>query len=212
MSKIIQTEVFEYDELDERAKEIARAWFSQHYPEFEWWDDCYERIKDVGEILGFEFDKKRDSIAAYFDTDRGAYFAFHGGWTFKAGATKAIRAYDPKDDELHRIARELFKAARRTCWNVSARVRAERNDASIRVDTDDWFYSPQNELSPLQWDARREAQKEIEEAIQEAIQDFCHWALKLLKAELEYLQSEENIEEMIRINEYTFTKDGRRFK
>ena len=194
MSKIIQTEVFEYDELDERAKEIARAWFSQHYPEFEWWDDCYERIKDVGEILGFEFDKKRDSIAAYFDTDRGAYFAFHGGWTFKAGAAATIRAYAPKDDELHRIARELFKAARRTCWNVSARVRAERNGASIRVDTDDWFYS-----------------KEIEEAIQEAIQDFCHWALKLLKAELEYLQSEENIEEMIRINEYTFTKDGKRF-
>jgi len=195
MSKIIETEVFEYDELDERAKEKARAWFSQHYPEFEWWDDCYERIKDVGEILGFEFDKKRDSIAAYFDTDRGAYFAFHGGWTFKAGATKAIRAYAPKDDELHRIARELFKAARRTCWNVSARVRAERNDASIRVDTDDWFYSYEK-INNEQYHARREAQKEIEEAIQEAIQDFCHWALKLLGAELEYLQSEENIEEM----------------
>ena len=211
MSKIIETKVFEYDELDERAKEKARAWFSQHYPEFEWWDDCYERIKSVGEILGFEFDKKRDSIAAYFDTDRGAYFAFHGGWTFKAGATKAIRAYAPKDDELHRIARELSKAARRTCWNVSARVRAERNGASIRVDTDDWFYSYEK-INNEQYHARREAQKEIEEAIQEAIQDFCHWALKLLRDEFKYLQSTENVEETIRINEYTFTKDGRRFK
>ena len=209
MSKIIETEVFEYDELDERAKEIARAWFSQHYPEFEWWDDCYERIKDVGEILGFEFDKKRGSIAAYFDTDRDAYFAFDGGWTFKAGAIEAIRAYAPKDDELHRIARELSKAARRTCWNVSAGVRAGRNSASIEVDTDDWFWGRNTPVS--EHAARREAQKEIEDAIEEAIQDFCHWALKLLRAELEYLQSKENIEEMIRINEYTFTKEGRRF-
>ena len=211
MSKIIQTEVFEYNELDERAKEKARAWFSQHYPEFEWWDDCYERIKDVGEILGFEFDKKRGSIAAYFDTDRDAYFAFDGGWTFKAGATKAIRAYAPKDDELHRIARELSKAARRTCWNVSAGVNTGNSCVRIGVDTDNWFYSPENKLNGLQWDARRKAQKEIEDAIEEAIQDFCHWALKLLGAELEYLQSEEQIEEMIRINEYTFTKDGKRF-
>lgn len=43
--------------------------------------------------------------------------------------------------------------------------------------------------------------------LQELLKDY----LKILKEELEYQQSNECVDESIRINEYTFTSDGKRF-
>jgi MarR-like DNA-binding transcriptional regulator SgrR of sgrS sRNA len=60
-------------------------------------------------------------------------------------------------------------------------------------------------------DAREDAEEKIEEAEQEFLQSLLEDYRIMPRQEYEYQFSEESIAENIRINEYEFTEDGKRF-
>lgn len=49
-----------------------------------------------------------------------------------------------------------------------------------------------------------------EDELKELFEDFAHWIYKLIDAEWDYCMSDENVDDSIRANEYTFTEDGNR--
>lgn len=75
--RVVETNVFQYDELDDRAKERAREWYSRHVFEDACdWEFVYEDAVRVAEILGIEIStspvrlmsgKSRQEPDIYFD-------------------------------------------------------------------------------------------------------------------------------------------------
>lgn len=55
MSKVIEVEVFKYDELSDSAKEKARNWYIEGM-DYEWWEGVYDTAKEDGYEKGFCID------------------------------------------------------------------------------------------------------------------------------------------------------------
>jgi hypothetical protein len=46
---------YQFDELSDRAKEVARAWFRDGALDYEWWESTYEDAAQIGlKITGFD--------------------------------------------------------------------------------------------------------------------------------------------------------------
>jgi len=55
MSKVIEVEVYKYDELSDSAKQKARDWYIEGM-DYEWWEGTYEMAKEDGKEKGFYID------------------------------------------------------------------------------------------------------------------------------------------------------------
>lgn len=113
-----------------------------------------------------------------------------------------MRAYAPKDDELHRIADTLQAIQRRNFYQLHASV-AHRGRyfhehcMAISIERD----------SPSGQDMTVDA----EDTVIEALRDLARWLYRQLEREHGYLTSDEAVDGAIIANGYTFTKAGRRF-
>ena len=56
MSKVIEVEVFKYDELSDSAKQRARDWYLEGM-DYDWYDCVYEMCIEDGKEKGFDIDK-----------------------------------------------------------------------------------------------------------------------------------------------------------
>lgn len=45
--QIIKTKVYNFSELDEKARQKAIEWFLSDYPAYDWWDSMYEDAKNI---------------------------------------------------------------------------------------------------------------------------------------------------------------------
>ena len=57
----------------------------------------------------------------------------------------------------------------------------------------------------------QEMTADAEDAVIEALRDLARWLYRQLELEYEYQTSDDQVDEAIRANEYTFTEAGRRF-
>jgi hypothetical protein len=62
-------ELYEFDELDDKAKDKARDWYRQGALDYEWWDCTYEDAKTVGlELTGFDLDRNRHATGKFIES------------------------------------------------------------------------------------------------------------------------------------------------
>ena len=52
---------------------------------------------------------------------------------------------------------------------------------------------------------------DVESIVTDALRDLANWLYRQLEQEYDYLTSDEAVDEMLIINGYTFTEEGRRF-
>ena len=50
-----------------------------------------------------------------------------------------------------------------------------------------------------------------DDAVTEALRDLARWLYRQLRSEYEHQTSDDAIDEIVAVNEHTFTADGRRF-
>lgn len=231
--------VFDFDELSDEAKERARQDWRETNLDYEWWDMVYEDAAQIADILGIDLragktDDKGMKIFFSGFSSQGDGACFEGHYAYAKGCAKKIRAYAPKDIELHRIADALVEAQRSANYGLSATMkhrghyyharcmdvdvdvpiskrREEEACAKIQKITD--------ELKP-DWVAvvkrtaqfKREYWKDVNDAEQSVIQcmrDFADWIYKTLERKHDWLQDDEQIDESIKANECEFTEEGR---
>lgn len=71
--KTIQTKVFEFSELSDKAKEKAREWYRSHALDYEWWDSTYDDAGNIGlKITGFDLDRNRHATGSFTKTEQQA--------------------------------------------------------------------------------------------------------------------------------------------
>ena len=195
--------LYTFDELSERAKETARHWFRSAIDESDL--DCViEDVATIADILGIDLRQrpvKLMSGATRYDPDisysvgfcQSDYAAFDGQYRYKKGAAKAIRAYAPKDAELHAVADGLQSLQRTRFYRLTARCSAGR--AYQQVET---------------FDNGDYADSATTDSMTELLRNFAAWIYAQLRAEVEYQHSDKCIDENILANEYTFDQDGNR--
>lgn len=145
------TDIYEFDELSEKAKERARDWWREGGLDYEWRDCIYEDAERIG-LKITEFDLARSRHAK--------------GDLLKSPTEicSLILSEHGKTCDTYKLAMEFFK------------------------------------------DKHEGKSVDVEEFTRALLEEYS----VMLQKESEYLQSDECADESIRINEYTFTVDGKR--
>jgi len=212
MSKIIETTVFEFDELSDKAKEKARDWYREGAFDCEWWDSVYEDAVTVANILGIEINKKpttrMDGSPGAGETciwfsgfaSQGDGVCFEGSYEYSKGWKKKLLAYAPKDEGLLRIGQELQEA------QVSLRYEG----TATMAHSGHYYHSVCMDIS-VDYGEVDIDDSGPEYAIIQCMRDFAGWVYKQLEAESDYMNSEEAVDDSIEANEYTFLESGKRY-
>jgi hypothetical protein len=187
MSHTISTEVFKFDELSDAAKENAREWWREASAGDNYFSESViDDAKEVGRMLGFDVS---DVYWSGFSS-QGDGACIVGTWRAADVKAAELRAYAPTDKRLAEIRKSMRAFARAHRDNSASITHRDRycheHSVSIEVDQD-------------------------EETFSEIARDFMRWIYRQLETQYDYEQSDEQVDDTICANEYTFTENGRRF-
>ncbi len=205
------TEVFKYEELDDRAKEKAREWYTRDYPDYEWWDSCYDDFQRICEIIGVELETKtvrlmgggtrkepQIQFSGFWSQGDGA--SYEGRYEYCCAAVDKIREYAPQDTELHSIVDALEDLQQSYCAPVVITIGHRghySHSGCMTFDVHDVEDSEGEQVEvkhgPLFCDQLR---------------NLADWLYAKLDKEYEWLTSDEIVAENIIANEYEFDVHG----
>lgn len=213
MPEVIVTTVYQLEELSDAAKCKARDWYREGAFDHDWYSWVFEDFGRICEILGIDLKTRparlmgggtRQDPCIWFTGfwSQGDGASFEGHYAYCNGATVAIRAHAPADDDLHCIADVLQAVQKRNFYqlraDISKRARychAYCMDISVTRSSSNW----------------QDMTSDAEDALTEALRDLACWLYSQLQREYEYLSSDDVVDEAIVANGYTFTEDGHRF-
>lgn len=173
MPKTIETTVYTFDELEEKAKEKARDWWRQGGLDFhDWHNATFEDAANIGlELKEFEIDS-----ASYVRNLTGSL------------------TLSPRE--------------------VAEKIKAEHGYmCQTHINACDYIHALERLKEPPAGDGEERGiyEQERQELDDNFLARLIRNYTELLQQELEYLDSNDHIDEVIRANEYTFTVDGKRF-
>ena len=213
MPRIVETTVYTIDELSDAAKEAACAWYREAVLHDKWYDFVYEDFETICRIIGVMLattpvrlygGETRDKPQVYWSSfsSQGDGASFSGRYSYARGAAKAIRAHAPQDAELHRIADELQEVQRRNFHQLHASIRqsgryCHEYAMAIEVERDSPTGQPPTDGA--------------DDTVIEALRDLARWLYRQLRQEYEHQTSDETVDEIVQVNAWTFTAEGRRF-
>ncbi len=213
MPRIIETTVYEIEELSAEARDKARNWYRDTGLHDDWYDCVYEDFETICGILGVTLrtspvrlygggvrQKPHLFFRGFHSQSDGA--SFEGSWSYARRSVRAIRDHAPRDEELHRIADVLQDVQRRNFFQLEARIRqngryCHENTMTIEVERDSPFRQPMTD--------------DAEAAVIETLRDLARWLYRQLECEYTHVTSDEAVDEMIAINAWTFDAGGERF-
>ena len=209
----IQT--FTFEELDPKAKDLARDWFRKCGASDDWYESTYEDATRVADILGIEIGvieqkwvnsangktgthtKPRIWFSGFWSQGDGA--CFEGRYAYAKEAPKKIRSYAPNDTTLHSIADDLKALQRKHFYRLEATVKHSGH----------YYHSNCTEIDVTDSRTGDNVGYELEKELSVELRRFMNWIYQQLESESEYLDSNEYIDDCITANEYQFLADGR---
>lgn len=210
--KTRQITAYHFDNLSDTAKECARDWYRQSsYGDTFWSENVIEDAANVADLLGINLRTRAAKLmngstrmepAIYWSgfSSQGDGACFEGNYSYRKGASKAIRDFAPQDTELHAIADELQAIQRRHFYRLDAVVRHTGHYSHAHSTTIEVFDREDNYRDI----------GDADERIADALRDFMHWIYRLLEKEWDYQNADEQVDENIRANEYEFDENGNR--
>lgn len=213
MPEVIETTVYTFEELDERAKDRARDWYRQTSVHDDWHEFVFEDFERICEILGVDVATRpvrlygggaRQKSCIWFSgfASQGDGACFEGSYSYRKGASRAIRAYAPTDKRLAAIADQLQQIQRKNLYALEARLTHRGR----------YYHEHSMEISVERNSDRDQLPTaDAEEGVSEPLRDLARWLYRQLEREHEYQTSDEAVDESIEANGHTFTEEGRRF-
>lgn len=191
--KEITTIVYNFEELSDTAKDVAREWYRQAMAKdpFEY-DYVIEDAKEIGGLMGIEI---KDIYWQLYSQGSGA--CFEGNYSYRKGSVKLVEEHASLDIELHRIVTGLYEIQKRYFFGIEVGVKRHGN----------YPHKNATEIHVCGKDGRGIV--EVDElSVKELLRDFVDWIYSRLCKTDEWINSNEYIDEGIIANEYTFTVDG----
>lgn len=213
MPEVIETTVYTFEELDERSKERARDWYRQASAQDDWYEFVFDDFERICELLGVVLATRpvrlhgggtRQKPCIWFSgfASQGDGACFEGSYSYRKGASRAIRAYAPRDVRLAAIADQLQQIQRRNLYALEARLTHRgryyhEHSMEISVERNSDRFQPPT--------------ADAEDGVSEALRDLARWLYRQLEQEYDHQMSNEVVDEGIIANWYTFTEAGSRF-
>lgn len=122
MSKVIETTVYEFNELSDNAKEKAREWYREGALNYDWWESMFEDAANIGlKITSFDLDRNRHAKGQFTEnaqTVAANVMQHHGDKceTFKTAAqfvidrAKINMAADDADCQIETLEAEFERS------------------------------------------------------------------------------------------------------
>lgn len=211
MPQVIETTVYSFDELSDAAKESARGWYrdasegDNSFADFTT-DDLLKACEALGVDVGTHTvrlmgggSRQAPNVwwSGFYSQGDGA--SFDGSYSYaKAAKSKLAEHFGDSDlVTLVNLAQRLVNVQRRNGYQLSASI-----DQSGR-------YSHSGTMS-VSVDHGRDytVKAEDEEELQQVFRELADWFYSNLRDEYEWINSDEQVDETIRANEYTFTEEG----
>jgi hypothetical protein len=200
--RVVETQVFQYAELSDKAKERARQWYRDASQQ----DDDYSEFvlsdaETIAGLMGIEFNRRGDKPAVYWSGfwSQGDGASFEGRFEPVRDAAEKVKAYAPQDESLHVIAESLAAGLAGDVALWSGR---------------NYYHSGMMQFEAESVDANGDdvnVTAEAEAATRDALRRFADWIYRQLESAYEHENSDSNIAEIIEANEYEFTAEGNRF-
>lgn len=199
--------------MSESAKEKARAWYREGGFDYDWYGFVFEDFGRICECLGVRLKTSpvrlvgggtRNEPGIHFTGfwSQGDGASFQALYSYRKGASRAIRDYAPNDTVLHGIADSLQETQRCNFYQLRADVSHRGHyyheycmAASVERE------------SPTYQDITADA----EDTVIEAFRDLARWLYRQLESEYSALTSDKMVDDTIVANGYTFTASGLRF-
>ena len=197
--------LYQFDELTDSAKEKAREWYREGMEFCSFYGaDVVSECVEIAALFGLYIEPKSVYYAVGGYCNDGACFT--GTYRYAQQSVKRITSeycaeyIDGKSSWVYepiQIARDLQSVQRKYFYRLYASTSGNGRYHSQRtsVDIDDY---------------NRELLTEDAETVEQCITDYASWIHTRLNEEYEYQNSDEQVDESIRINEYTFTAEGER--
>lgn len=206
----IHSLAFDFDELEDSAKETARKWYRGCIDSNDF--DCeIGEFKTVCEHLGIDFDthevtgctgKKWQEPNIYWSVGccQSDYASFEGVYTHRSDAVAKLRAINDSDDwEPIKIAEALARVQADNFFGLRAIIKT-RNYGGASVEVEDG-------RDEYRDDAILDA---AEKEIRELMERLARYLYEQLRDQSDHLYSDEAVDESIAANEYKFNEDGSR--
>lgn len=196
MQVITETKtIYSFEELSEKVKEKALQEHALHNDGF-YAEHVIDDAKSIASLMGWRIEQVYYS--GFWSQGDGA--CFQGVLQYAKGCSKAVKAYAPKDAELHRIAQAWQDLQKRNFYAISASVqhRGHYYHSGCTV------FDCQDSRNNSGYLENEETEKELEKVAR----DFMNWIYKQLEQAYDYEVSEENFRELCNSNNYTFLECG----
>ncbi len=223
--RIKHTKVYQYNELSDEAKEKARDWYRKGNCEDNYWSEgVIDQAEEIAVMLGLDIcqtpyktmgGETRYKATIYWSGfwSQGDGACFEGTWDASKVQADKLKAEYPQDKELHRIVDGLAEIAKeypegsfsvKHTGHYSHSHSTSFNVGLPNTQEDELEYdSPEFKLLQIKLG-------EDEETLIELARDFMNWIYRQLEKEWDYQNSDEQVEESIRANEYEFLETGER--
>lgn len=196
--KTLTFNAYSFNELSDKAKETAREWFRDGLDvdlEFTT-DDATTQFGLCG------FDITNIYYTGFWSQGDGA--CFKGTWRARDVRAAELKANCRVDAELHRIADECARIA---ALFPHAYLKVEHRGHYYHEHCTDFTVSIVDENGD-EIDTAEASKSEA--ALIEVSKDAMRWIYQQLEKEYDYRNSDEQIDDGIRANEYLFNETGRR--
>ena len=219
MSKVIEVEVFKYDELSDQAKQKAREWYIEGM-DYEWWEGVYEMATEDGKEKGFYIDKIY--FSGFCSQGDGA------SWTGQVDVRQWLEENLPDSIGLSAwcqlIQEDIVDKFCKVVANNSHYCHESTMQFSDVEDhtnefTDDWLMELPSIFKGMEVqhlfdiiatdpNCPLKSTEGITQAITESGKDYARDIYQRLREEYEYLCSEEMMLDHFNCNDYHFTNEG----
>ena len=204
MPALKQYLTYTFDELSDAAKEKAREWYRNGQLDYDWWDSVYEQADTAAKHLGIDIDRKgKHTPAIYFSGfwSQGDGACFEGSYRYKKGWRSALlHEFGPGDtlNELLSIGQALQEIQSKQFYKLEATCRHRGH----------YQHSGCMSVEVEHAEDRYRDIGDAEGEIRDQLRLFADWIYDCLESEHSWLTSDEQVDESIRANEYTFNEDG----
>ncbi|MEY2152245.1 antitoxin of toxin-antitoxin stability system [Rhodanobacter sp. 115] len=200
----IEKTVYPFEELSSKAKARVCDWYREGLDDFA--DFTIEDFRQVCELIGIDLRTRnvklmngstRPEPCVYWQLaySQGDGASFEGTYTYRKGASKAIRQHAPQDTRLHAIVDALQAVQARWFYKLSANCRDSRCCLLVDVEHAD--------------DQYRSIDRNTEREISDQLDRLASWLYEQLRSEYEHQTSEETVAEMCESNDWEFDESGR---
>jgi hypothetical protein len=208
--QVIKTDVFTIDELSDSAKQNAREWWVNLMGTEDYAEYVISDALEILERLGVQV--KTHPVRLYGGGERsepciwwsgfscqGDGASFEGLYRSTGTALTRVKEHAPVDAKLHEIAQELDEAHALLPTTVAITTHGNYCHSGTMQFEMDYEGSFEDHAA------------EVDRRITSALRSFADWIYHQLEKEYEYQASDEQVDETLRCNEYTFTEEGKRF-